>query len=374
MTEDAAESRVCQVPGPLRPISPEPLRSGVRRTDIRPAVRQTVRILVSVMAAWLVGLIFGLHETIWALVTALIVTQSSISQTVTTARDQLNGTFVGAVAGTLAITAYQFVDARWTIFWIALAPLAFLASLRPSLRFAGVTLMIVYLFPSTGNPYTPLAERLGAIFSGVIVSVLVSYLVLHASARRHAFDTAAKLLREVEAMLDAALRQSESWSQIEERNQACVLDLTELTDAVAEARREFFGNLDRRDPVLVTLPDLMRRVQQDAALIARAIDAGKGVGESGRGFERLHAVRPGVSHAIRTLAQVCERQAARGKVRRPKLTRADVFSKLEHLGPDALPEMRFVMVLLRQDLETAVSVLMESGEASADKLRATVAR
>jgi len=344
---------------------------GFDRQALRPAVRQTVRILISVVTAWGVGEVLGLRETIWALVTALIVTQSSISQTMTTARDQLSGTVLGAVFGTVAITVQLWVQHRWVVFWVALTPLAFLASIRPALRFAGITLMIVYLFPSTGNPYTPLVQRLMAIFLGVIVSVLVSYLVLHASARKHAFHTAARLLRALETLLDVALRQGESWEQIEQRSEGCVRLLIELREAVDEARREYFGDLDRRDPVLVTLPALMRRLQSDVLLIARAIDAGKGDGESGRGGERLLAIRPGVSHAMRCLARICEQRVAR-KASVPRLDGADVISELEKLGPDALPEMRFAMILLRQDIDKAVKVLVEAGDASADRLRATV--
>ncbi|AQS88781.1 hypothetical protein A0U93_13570 [Neoasaia chiangmaiensis] len=247
----------------------------VSRYGVEASWRQTVRILVSVLLAWFFAAVFGLHETIWALITALIVTQSSIAQTITTARDQIVGTLIGAVVGTLAISLRPLLDQYWLPFWLALVPLAALAAWRPSLRFAGVTLMIVYLLPSTGNPFTPLTERLAAIFLGVLVSVAVSYVVFHADARRRAFLIAAQMFRHLNELLQAALLRSESWRQLEARGELCVPLLAQLNDCVVEARRERITDLERRHPVLVVLPSLMRHVMSDTMLIARAIEAGK---------------------------------------------------------------------------------------------------
>lgn len=332
--------------------------------------RQTTRTLISVAASWGVGSALGLRETIWALITSLIVTQSSIEQTMTTARDQVIGTIIGALVGTLAITIQLATGFYWTPFALLLVPVAYMAAVRPSLRFAGVTLMIVYLLPASGNPYWPLTERLTAIFLGVFVSLIVSYLVLHASARRRGFITAAHMFRALDDLLQAALMRSESWSQLEARNEDCAKYLLILDECVSEARRENWVRLEKRHPVLSVLPALMRRMLSDTMLVARAIDAGKDRG----GFDGVRELHNGLSHAYRALAHRCEQHAAgeaKGTPERP--SRDDILAHLPALGTDALPEMHFVISLLRQDLKRATDVLMnESYEAK--KLREVIAQ
>lgn len=339
----------------------------VSRYGVEASWRQTVRILVSVLLAWFVAAVFGLHETIWALITALIVTQSSIAQTITTARDQIVGTLIGAVVGTLAISLRLLLDQYWLPFWLALVPLAALAAWRPSLRFAGVTLMIVYLLPSTGNPFTPLTERLAAIFLGVLVSVAVSYVVFHADARRRAFLIAAQMFRHLNELLQAALLRSENWRQLEARGELCVPLLAQLNDCVVEARRERITDLERRHPVLVVLPSLMRRVMSDTMLIARAIEAGK----DSKGFDGVHRLHGDFSHAYRSLAHRCEQHAAgkaTGTPERPG--RDDVLASLPDLGRNALPEMHFAVNLLVEDLRQAIDVLMSDPGSDVAQLRA----
>ncbi|GBQ12358.1 FUSC family protein [Swaminathania salitolerans] len=337
------------------------------RADGEAPWRQMVRTLVAVGLCWGIGISLGLDETIWALITALIVTQSSIDQTVSTARDQIVGTLLGAVIGTLAITARLILGFYWPVFAVALLPLAYLAAVRPSLRFAGVTLMIVYLLPSRGsNPYWPLTERLTAIFLGVLVSLVVSFVVLHANARRRGFLVAARMFREMDDLLQAALRREEIWNDLEKRNDHCARNLITLNECVAEAYRENWGLLEKRHPILSVLPALMRRMLSDTMLVARAINAGKDRG----GFSGVAGLHTGLSHAYRALARRCEIHAsgkATGNPERPG--REDVLSALPTLGQDALPEMHFVISLLRQDLRRATDVLMSKPESRARDLR-----
>ncbi|GAB6855657.1 FUSC family protein [Asaia astilbis] len=342
------------------------------REDGEAPWRQMVRTFVAVAICWIIGETTGLVETTWSLITALIVTQSSIDQTVSTARDQIVGTVIGAVVGTLAITAQLFIGTYWTIFWIALAPLAYLAAIRPSLRFAGVTLMIVYLLPARdSNPYWPLTERLTAIFLGVIVSLIVSFVVLHASARRRGFLTASRMFREMDELLQAALRREEMWSELEDRNDQCARKLLVINDCVAEAYHENWGLLEKRHPILSVLPALMRRMLSDTMLVARAINAGKDRG----GFSGVAGLHTGLSHAYRSLARRCEIHAA-GKAHETPFRpgREDVLSALPTLGQDALPEMHFVIALLRQDLRRATDVLMSEPESRAKDLRAMIGK
>ena len=329
-------------------------RNSSWREVMRPAIRQTIRVLVSVVVAWIVGSLMHLQETIWALVTALIVTQSSISQTMATARDQISGTVIGALAGGCAVVLEITTGLRWIPFWIMLTPLVFLTAIQPTLRFACITLMIVYLFPSQGSPFLPLVTRLLAIVMGVAVSIVVSFLILHSSARKQAFHTAGRLLRRMDQLLKSALDQNTGWTAIEQQNDDCVALLMELEDAVTEARRERLKELEQRDPVLAALPRLMRRLLNDTMLVARAIATGRAAGNTG-----LMPLYKGLSHALRALAHSCEEQLTAKNSRHPRQAQdEEILHLLPRLEEQTRPEMRFVMSLFREDLERAVGVVM----------------
>lgn len=321
---------------------------------LRPVIRQTIRVLISVATAWGVGTVLHLQETIWALVTALIVTQSSISQTMTTARDQIRGTLIGAVAGTCAVFLEMATGLLWVPFWIALVPLVFMTAIQPTLRFACITLMIVYLFPSHGSPFLPMVTRLTAIVIGVVVSIVVSFCVLHSSARIQALLTSGALLRQLDYLLKGALDPHTSWPLIEAQYEECVTLLKALEDAVGEARREGLASLEKRDPVLAALPKLMRRLLTDTMLVARAIASGRADGNKG-----LLPLYKGLSHALRALAYSSEEQAKEG-LPKDKGNEADqgILNLLPRLEEQTRPEIRFVMSLIREDIEAAVGVVM----------------
>ncbi|EHH66961.1 hypothetical protein GMO_27800 [Gluconobacter morbifer G707] len=331
---------------------------------MRPATRQTIRVLISVASAWGVGALMHLQETIWALVTALIVTQSSITQTMSTARDQISGTLIGAVAGTIAVILEIWTGTRWMPFWLMLMPLVFLAAIQPSLRFACITLMIVYLFPSQGSPFLPMVTRLTAIVVGVVISIVVSFVVLHSSARRQAFHTSARLFRRLDQMLRTALEQDTGWREIEKSNDDCVALLTDLENAVEEARRERLSDLEKGDPVLAALPRLLRRLLNDTMLVARAIATGRAAGNTG-----LLPLYKGMSHALRALAHNCETIVS-GKSDKDahNPTDTEILDLLPRLEEQSRPEMRFVMSLFREDLERAVGVVMRKDAGAASDL------
>ena len=120
-----------------------------------PELRQAVRTLVSVFLSDVVAQVLHLREPYWALITAVIVTQARISSTLEAGRDQIIGTLVGAVAGAGAIALSLAGLPKLPVFAVLLVPLALLAAFKPNLRLAGVTLVVVFLFPAQGGPVQP---------------------------------------------------------------------------------------------------------------------------------------------------------------------------------------------------------------------------
>jgi uncharacterized membrane protein YccC len=328
-------------------------------------IRQAARLLVSVMLSDLLARAVHLHEPVWSVITSVIVTQSRITQTLSTGRDQIVGTLVGAGAGICAIVLLQATPLPgWVIFWMALTPLAFLAAARPNLRFAAVTLMIVLLFPSQGDPFLRPLDRIASILIGVVTSLAVAFLVLHDEARRDALRAAGRLAADIADLLDQALRGVLDHDAIEAADEACRAHLQEIYGAVAEAQLEGLGILRRRhDPLLDELPALLRRVRGSAVFAARAASEG---GETLATGSVLDAERQALTRVLSQLSRRCARDA-RGRRRHHPTGDGDagaVLAVLHDPGPDWSPVMQFTLGLLHADLDRAVRALWSGGAAA----------
>ena len=60
------------------------------------------------------------------------------------------------------------------LFWIALTPLAIFTAIKPNLRLSCITLIIIVLVPTTGDPYALPFERIIGILLGTVASILVA--------------------------------------------------------------------------------------------------------------------------------------------------------------------------------------------------------
>lgn len=134
----------------------------------------TVRILAACALAYAAAKLIGLHEEYWALVTAVVVTQPGLHETLSASRDRVFGTLIGAVAGLAVIAAGEFGASTFALFWVALVPLAILTAFKTSLRLGCVTLIIVVLVPAPGSPFARPFERIVEILAGTLASIIVS--------------------------------------------------------------------------------------------------------------------------------------------------------------------------------------------------------
>jgi uncharacterized membrane protein YccC len=141
---------------------------------VRARLWQTVRILAACGLAYVASKLIGLREEYWALVTAVVVTQPGLLETLSASRDRVLGTLIGALAGLAVIAAGQWGASIFALFWVAMAPLAILTAFKPTLRLCCVTLIVVVLVPVTGNPFARPFERIVEILVGVLASIVVS--------------------------------------------------------------------------------------------------------------------------------------------------------------------------------------------------------
>jgi uncharacterized membrane protein YccC len=134
---------------------------------------QTVRILAACGLAYGASKLIGLREEYWALVTAVVVTQPALHETLSASQNRVLGTLIGALAGLAVIAAGEWGASTLALFWIAMVPLAILTAFKPSLRMCCVTLIVVVIVPATGNPFARPFERIIEILVGVLASVAV---------------------------------------------------------------------------------------------------------------------------------------------------------------------------------------------------------
>ena len=91
---------------------------------------QAARLVAACALAYVTAATSGLPERYWALITAVVVTQPMLSDTLGAGRDRVLGTLIGAAFGFLVL----FAEQRLSLFWLALAGLALLVAVCPYLR------------------------------------------------------------------------------------------------------------------------------------------------------------------------------------------------------------------------------------------------
>src|SRR5689334_19504842 len=139
-----------------------------------------VRVTTAALAALIVALTVGLKLPLWAVLTAIIVTQMSVGRSLKATRDYLVGTIGGAIyGGAVAILIPHSIEgALLAVLVLAVAPLAVIAAINPRLNVATVTAIIVLLLPMM-NHNTPLesgVDRVLEVTVGAITGLLVSFL------------------------------------------------------------------------------------------------------------------------------------------------------------------------------------------------------
>ena len=164
----------------------------------RMQLRFCLRVTVAALSALAFGRLLGLPIILWAVLTAVILTQMSIGKSVKATIDYSLGTLGGAIyAGLIAAFVPHSSDAAFAVVLaIAVAPLALLAAMSPQFAAAPTTAAIVVLAPTLthGSSFASAADRVIEVALGGSVALLVSLLVFPTRARNLAKDGAADML------------------------------------------------------------------------------------------------------------------------------------------------------------------------------------
>ena len=130
-------------------------------------------------AAWA-----GLPDRFWAMVTVVVVTQPALDSTLSAGRDRVLGTLLGALAALGVILAARAGAPLLPMFWVALAPLAVVTAVWPTMRLSCVTLIIAVLVQPGGLSLIRPLDRVLEILLGTGAAVVVSLVKVPGGARK----------------------------------------------------------------------------------------------------------------------------------------------------------------------------------------------
>ena len=238
-----------------------------------------VRVTVAAFGALAIALALNLLLPLWAVMTSLIVTQMSVGQSLKATRDYMLGTVGGAIyGGALAVLIpHSGEGALLALLVLAVAPLAFIAAINPSLNAATVTAVIVLLIPTFrhANPLDSAIDRVLEVMVGAFTGLAVSFFVLPSRAHRQIRISAARAIELIAAVLSeflAGLTRGLDNDALHRLQDGIGTALVALNATGAEAERERAAHLSRgpdTGPLLRTI----LRLRHDLVMVGRASGA-----------------------------------------------------------------------------------------------------
>jgi uncharacterized membrane protein YccC len=242
-------------------------------------VALAIRVTVAAVAAYAIATALHLMLPLWAVLTSLIVTQMSVGRSLKVTRDYMLGTVGGAVyGGAIAVLIpYSGEAGLLALLVLAVAPLALIAAINPSLNTATVTAVIVLLVPAMNhaNPLASAIDRVSEVAVGAVTGLLVSFLVLPSRAVAQIRLNAARLLELLAAAFSellAGLTRGLDNDALHRIQDGIGAALAELNATGAEAERERAARLSSgpdTGPLLRTI----LRLRHDVVMIGRASGA-----------------------------------------------------------------------------------------------------
>lgn len=245
---------------------------GLRRVHLALGLRVTIAAVLALVAAQLLDLPLPL----WVVLTAVIVTQMSVGRSLKATGDYLLGTVGGSVyGGAVAILIpHEGQLALLAVLVIALAPLALLAAVRPSMNIVPITAIIVLLLPGMTHtsPLDSAIYRVLEVALGAVVGLLVSFIVLPSSAHRQMRRGAARILdlmaRALVALM-AGLRRGLDDDELHRLQDGIGQGLADLGTIGAEAERERRARLSSEADT-GPLQRTLLRLRHDLVIVGRA--------------------------------------------------------------------------------------------------------
>ena len=226
-----------------------PLLLREHRVQLALSIRVTIAALVALALAQLLQLPLPL----WAVLTAVIVTQMSVGRSLMATFDYLVGTLGGAIYGGAigVLIPHSSEIALLAVLALAVTPLAFIAAINPRFSVAPITAIIVLLIPTITHvsPFTSALDRVIEVALGGVTGLVVSFLLLPASAHPQVVQAAARTLDAMAHALGellAGLTQGLDVEALHRIQDGIGQALVHMNVVGAEAERERSTRLRRR--------------------------------------------------------------------------------------------------------------------------------
>jgi uncharacterized membrane protein YccC len=244
---------------------------------IKPSgVRYAFRVMVAGLLAYGFALALSLPQGYWAVITAIVVMQSTVGGSLKAALDRLTGTAMGAAVGFCVAVLHLSGYAAGIALAAVLGPLAYAASANPRFRVAPMTAAIMLIGtggPVTLNPVAAAIDRVLEIALGGVIGVLVALFIAPARAEQALTTQLAELLRlfsKVLAIDSKAICGNDDRSTRQKINDEIRQRIAAADNFEDEARRESSAHLTdetQAGPLFRTT----RRLRTNLLLIGRAV-------------------------------------------------------------------------------------------------------
>jgi uncharacterized membrane protein YccC len=243
-----------------------------RGAQLTLALRVTIAALVAlVLAQWL-----ELRLPLWAVLTAVIVTQMSVGKSLRATIDYFAGTLGGALyGGAIAVLLPHASElALLAVLALAIVPLAFIGAINPRFSTAPVTAIIVLLVPLMTHvaPLTSAIDRVIEVAVGGVTGLAVSFLLspsyshrLIAAAAARTLDQMAWALGQLLAGLTRGL-DVDALHQIQDRIGQALAELNAMGREAEHERSARVAEGPDTGPLLRTL----LRLRHDLVMIGRS--------------------------------------------------------------------------------------------------------
>jgi uncharacterized membrane protein YccC len=260
----------------MSPIATAWTRLRTALQDHRAELRLSVRVTVSAVLTLALGQLLNVPLVLWAVLTAVLVTQASVGRSLKATIDYFVGTLGGAIyAGIVAaLIPHSGELAELAVLAIAVAPLVVLAAKNSSFNVAPFTAVIVVLAPTIthSTPFESALYRLIEVALGAVTGLLVSLTVFPARAHTLAIEAAARMLELMaQALQDlfAGFTGTLDATSIQPIQERIGKSIARLDVIYAEAKRERMSPLAYEPdpgPLLRTL----LRLRHDLVIVGRA--------------------------------------------------------------------------------------------------------
>jgi len=271
-------------------------------------LRHAARVTAAAAASFILASALGLPQGYWAVITAVVVVQASIGATLGASGDRLIGTGAGALVGALA--AWLRPPSHWGELGALAASIALLsygAAVRPSLKIAPVTAVIMIVGNATSQHGSLVAAglRVADIALGGVLGILATLFVFPARARDAVKANARRALDDMSTLLTLYARRllegdgdEAAITALHDRLRG---DLGKVETAVAEASREAAARLTGASEA-EAIPRALWRLRNDVIMIGRASSHAWPAQVADRLSEPAAAVLRAQAEALRSLS------------------------------------------------------------------------